>query len=129
MDPTLRARTVLFASAMTALMFGLTVIEKGATVDLGTSGFAALALLAGGLFLERVAVSAYRGTLVRGDAAIAGVLFGLPLSFFMVQTRAAMASGNAPLATGAERVVGTVGVVLVVAAAIGAWRRRKAQRM
>jgi len=129
MDPTLRARTVLFASTTSALMFGLTVIEKGSTVDPAVSGIAALALLAGGLFLERAAVAAYRGTLLRSDAAMAGFLFGFPLSFFMVQSRAAIASGNASLATGAERVVGTIGVVLVLVAAVGAWRRRKAQRM
>lgn len=129
MDPTLRARTVLFASMATSVMFGMTAIERGATVDLGTSGFAALALLAGGLFLERVVACALRGRLVRTDAAMAGVLFGLPLSFFMVQTRAALASGNAALAAGAERVVGTVGLVLVLVAAVGAWRRRRDQRM
>jgi len=129
MDPTLRARTVLFASTTSALMLGLTVIERGATVDRGVSGFAAMALMAGGLFLERALVAAYRRTLVRADAALAGLLFGFPLSFFMVQTRAAVASGNAPLAVGAERVVGTVGVVMVIVAVVGAWRRRKAQRM
>lgn len=129
MDPTLRARTVLFASTTSALMFGLTVIERGATVDRGVSGFAAMALMAGGLFLERALVAAYRRTLVRADAALAGLLFGFPLSFFMVQTRAAVASGNAPLAVGAERVVGTVGVVMVIVAVVGAWRRQKAQRM
>lgn len=129
MDPTLRARTVLFASTMSALMFGLTVMERGYTMDFGVSGFAAIALLAGGLFLERAVVAACRRTLARSDAVIAGVLFGFPLSFFMVQSKAALASGNASVALGAERVVAFVGVVLVVSAVTGAWRRRKAQRI
>ena len=129
MDPTLRARTVLFASTMTALMFGLTVIERGSTMDLGVSGFAALALLGGGLVLERAVVAAYRHTLVRSDALMAGMLFGFPLSFFMVQSKVALASGNASVAVGSERVVGTVGIILIAVAAAGAWRRRRNQRM
>lgn len=129
MDPTLRAKPVLLASFMSALMFGMTSIEKGATMDLGISGLAAIALLAGGLFLERALVSAVRGTLSRVDALLAGALFGFPLSFFMAQNHVAEVSGNTSMADGSVRVVGTVGVILVVSAAVGAWRRRSSQRM
>lgn len=98
-------------------------------MNLGLSGFAALALLAGGLVLERSLVAACRGSLVRSDAALAGVLFGLPLSFFFLQNRVAEAAGNVAVAQGATRVVGFVGVVLVVVAGVGAWRRRSTQSM
>lgn len=128
MDPTLRARTVLLSSFMSAMMFGMATIEKGATMDLGLSGLAALALLAGGLLLERALVAAWRRSLGRADAAMAGCLFGLPLSFFFLQNRVAENAGNAPMAQGATRVVFTVGVVLVVVAGLGAWRRRSRQR-
>ncbi len=129
MDPTLRARTVLLASFMSSMMFGMTAIENGATMDLGVSGIAALALLGGGLLLERALVAAWRRALTRGDAALAGTLVGLPLSFFFLQNKVAEGSGNVQMAQGASRVVCAVGLVLIVIAGIAAWRRRSGQRM
>lgn len=129
MDPTLRTRAVLAASFMSSLMFGLTIMERGAIMDLGVSGFAAIALLAGGLFLERALAAEWRKTLTRSDAALAGVLIGLPLSFFMLQHKVALESGNLSVTQGSERVVGTVGLILIVSAVYGAWRRRRDQRM
>jgi MYXO-CTERM domain-containing protein len=125
MDSRMHAGTALAASFLTALLLGSSCMVRTAAPEMDVSAIAAFALLGGGLLLERSLAAAWRRTLSRGDAVVAGGLFGLPLSYFLLQVRTAESVGDVATAEGASRAVGAVGLVLLLVAAIGAWRRRQ----
>ena len=92
------------------------------------TGFAAMALLAGAFLFERSVVAAWRKDLSSAEAAMSGVLLGLPLSFFLLQHRIAVDAGTTDIAEGSDRVVATVGVVVIASVLIRAVRHVARQR-
>ena len=125
METTRGARIWLLAAFFTAFMMGMSVISRESVLDGSSTGIAFVALILSGLMLEASVRAALRGILVRSEAAIAGFLFGLPLSFFFLQHKTATLFHRDAIAAGSDRVVAFAGIFLVVAAIYGEWRRRR----
>jgi hypothetical protein len=125
MNTTHGARLVLGTSFVVSMLVAMSCMERFQAMQPDVTAFAMLGLLAGGALLERAIRSAWEGLLSRADAAMAGVMFGLPLGFFFLQNKTATEAGDAAMAQGSVRVVGAVGTVLIVMSAVGAWRRRR----
>ncbi len=119
-------RLILAGSLLTALMIGQSCMSRTDRMDV--TGFAAMALLAGALVFERSVVAAWRRDLSPAEAALSGLLLGMPLSFFILQHRIAVDSGASAVARGSERVVSTIGALVVTMIVVRAWRHVRNQR-
>ena len=128
MEDTRQAKTILAASLMSSMTVGMGCFGRLEALSMSLSAVAMVSLLLGGLLLEKSIVNAFKGTLTRGEAGLTGVLFGLPLSFFFFQHEVALSAGDLAKAQGSEKVVGTVGFIILFASLANAWRRRKSQR-